>query len=293
MEEALGGQTLIRLRDFQAEEDAEFRYVSLLFEHVNADHTAFPVVNQATFAGRELTGEASERGATAAHVVVRLPGQGAYDVGKCRCVLEAVPGVSRRMVEWLMCRQLRRVSDADEWDFPDPRETRKGRKGPGRLRYTPRLELHADVGRRAGPDGRPGRVLTSMTFTKRGERQNVAQPTDVRHEDFEAAVEVKIRAEQGPEDPALLHRWAANIRQSYEARGYETRLAFRHVSGDVEKGAVNAALDGATDLLMCSRELVDYGATPKVCVGSIDAEVARSLKAVCARDEIWPPPHPR
>jgi hypothetical protein len=68
------GYNFLRLRQTKWEGAADStRYVALLFEHINQDLRSFPVVHTTTFQGREIEGEAEERGATAAHAVVRLP----------------------------------------------------------------------------------------------------------------------------------------------------------------------------------------------------------------------------
>ncbi len=283
------GLDAIRLSDALFDDDGAFAYVSLLVEHVKASATAFPVVHQGTFAGRELSGAEKERGAAAAHLVVRIPMAGAYDDGKCRCVIEAVPGVSRRLITYLLCRQLRRISDAEDWSYKDVRTARGKKPKEVNIKFTPRLELFADVGRKLGDASAPARALRSMAFTKRSERLSVGQPTDIEHMDFDADVLVTVKADQGPLDQVARLTWAGRIRKLYEDRGYSTRLMFRDAGGDIEQGTVQAAMDEASDLLMCSRDLVTYASMPKVWEPKLNADVVRSLKAVSNRDEIWQP----
>ena len=283
------GLDAIRLSDVLLDDDGAFAYASLLVEHVKASAAAFPVVHQGTWAGRELSGEEKERGAATAHVLIRIPMPGAYDDAKYRCVIEAVPGVSRRMITHLLCRQLRRISDAEEWSYRDTRTGRGKKPKEVNIRYTPRLELFADVGRKLGNPDAPARALRSMTFTKRSARQDVGQPTDVEYTDFNADVLIRVRADQGPPDEVARLTWAARIRKVYEDRGYSTRFLFRDNGGDIEQGTVQAAMDEATDLLMCSRELLAYASMPRVWEPKLNADVVRLLKAVSNRDEIWQP----
>jgi hypothetical protein len=46
-----------------------------------------------------------------------------------------------------------------------------------------------------------------------------------------ADVEVRVNANQGPEDPAERQSWGSSVRKHFEDRGYETRIYFRHALG--------------------------------------------------------------
>lgn len=58
---------------------------------------------------------------------------------------------------------------------------KKGRSIEKEYRYTPRLELFADIGRKIDFALSGGRELAHMTFTKRSEKQSIAKPTSVTH----------------------------------------------------------------------------------------------------------------
>jgi hypothetical protein len=113
------GYNFLRLRQMKWEGRADdTRYVTFLFEHINQDLRRFPVVHTTTFEGREIEGDAEERGATAAHIVVRLPPESELNLGNYRCAIEVVPPITRTSVEWFLSRQLRReVEQAGGWTF--------------------------------------------------------------------------------------------------------------------------------------------------------------------------------
>ncbi len=192
------GHSLIRLRQLKFENQGKRSYAVLLMEYVDESQRTFPVVHTQTFDGREIAGEEQERGAMTAHVVVRLPEKGAYDDGTYRCAIEAVHGITRRDVESFIDRQLRREG---EWTFSVtvPKKKAKGNETKTYL-YHPRLEFFADVGR-ALQTLTEGRILSQMVFTKRSQRQQIGQPTDVIHEDVLADVEYRISARQAELDP--------------------------------------------------------------------------------------------
>jgi hypothetical protein len=141
------GHNFLRLRDMKWEGRVDdTRYVTLLFEHINQGLRSFPVVHTTTFKGREIEGDAEERGATAAHVVIQLPPESELNLGNYRCTIEAVPAITRISIENFLSRQLRReVEQAGGWTFVVT-ETGRGKRPMTReIRYSPRLELLADV----------------------------------------------------------------------------------------------------------------------------------------------------
>jgi len=282
------GHDFIRLRHLRIEEDgAEFCDVILLIEFVDWSRRSFPVVDTNTYDGREIEGEESERGGTTAHVVARLPKEGRLDLGSYRCAIEVVHPISRADIQYLLCRQLRRHSKAEEWAFPVTVVDRKsGRETTKEYRYTPLLEFMSDVGRRLNV-ATEERELSLMVFTKRHERHSTAQPSAIVHEDFLADVEYRVGANQAPADPEEKKSWLEGIKSDFELRGFKTRLFYKHPNGAVISGEVHQAVAGAADLLMCPREHISLARLPKTWVSTINSEVVTKMRALLDRDELW------
>ena len=282
------GLSFFRISDIGFSATNQQRYATLLIEHVNRDLTSFPVVDVTTFEGRQIQGAITEKGAATCHLVIRLPDEGALDHGRYRCLIEVAPSLSRRAIEHLLCRQLRRVSDATGWTFDVDTSTRK--KGVSRksYRYTPKLELHVDVGRRLGSIP-TGRELSMMTFTQRSSRQSIGTESDINYNDFDADVQLKVSAKQGPTDPLERGKWALGIRKYYERNGYETTMSFRYPGSKVASGQMHPAIDGATDLLLCPRELVDLPGEPTIWEPKVNAGTVGALREVLEKDELWEP----
>jgi len=279
------GHDCIRLRHMRLEEVGEFVYATLLVESIDVNARSFPVVHMETYDGREISGETKERGASTAHIVVRIPKQGIYDDGKYRCAIESVHPITRAEIETLLCRQLRRHSDGEEWTFTV--HVNKGKKSEQKnYRYTPRLELNADVGRGLNV-GVEDRIPTHMVFIKRAEKQTIGKGTAIDHEEFLADVQLRISASQGPADPADRRTWMQQIQDWYRQRDYEVRLYFRHANGGIIGGDVHKAIAGAADLLMCSREHISLTKPPKRWVSTINGEIATALRELVDRDELW------
>jgi hypothetical protein len=133
------GYNFLRLRQMKWEGRADdTRYVTFLFEHINQDLRRFPVVHTTTFEGREIEGDAEERGATAAHIVVRLPPESELNLGNYRCAIEVVPPITRTSVEWFLSRQLRReVEQAGGWTFVVTETARGKRPTTKEFKYSP------------------------------------------------------------------------------------------------------------------------------------------------------------
>jgi hypothetical protein len=312
------GHNFLRLRQMQWEgRPDEIRYVTLLLEHIDQDLRRFPVVHTTTFEGREIEGEADERGATAAHIVVRLPPESALNLGNYRCVIEVVPPVTRTSIErFLSCQLRREVLKDGGWMFTVT-ETSRGKKPVTKeFKYFPKLELYADVGSKFDGDITDGRILASMVFTKRKERQSIGRPAHVKEEHIRAEigfgatsttpidpvdtdadvleesvladVEIRVNASQGPSDIAEKRSWAATVRKHYEDLGYKSRLYFRHaVGGPMFAGDVHPAVAGASDLLICPKESICLSEPPKQWRPESDAETVEKMKAILDNDSLW------
>jgi hypothetical protein len=304
------GHNFLRLREMKWDgTPEETRYISLLLEHINQDLRSFPVVHTTTFQGREIEGEAEERGATAAHVVVRLPPESALNLGTYRCAIEAVSPITRSSIERFLSRQLRReVALSGGWTFSVTETGRGKRPITKEFQYSPRLELYADVGRKFSGDLTDGRILTSMVFTKRKERQAIGRPAEVAHDDVVAQVgfvvtsiapadseasvladvEYRVSASQGPSDPAEKRSWVSSVRKHFEDRGFESRLYFRHVlGGPMFAGDVHPAIAGASDLLICPKEVVSFSKPLKQWRPTIDPEAIEKMKEILDNDSLW------
>jgi len=280
------GHDLLRLSKTLFEEGPEARYVTLLIEHIDHRVRSFPVVHMKTFDGRDISGEEEERGASSAHVVLRLPKEGAYDDGNYRCAIENVPsGVTRKLIETFLIRQLRRACDG--WTFSANVQKRGKKARTTEYRYYPRLEFFADVGRKLGEFVVEGRTLTHMVFTKRSEKASIGQPTAVAHEDIIADIEYRISAKQAPSDPAEKRSWIEKVKRDFEMRGFESRLYYRHASGAAMGGGIHQDIDGAADLLICPKEVISLGEQPKRWRNSICTEMVSEMKALLDRDALW------
>ena len=96
--------------------------------------------------------------------------------------IEAVHSIPRRVIEKVLCRQLRRQAAADELEFSVKQFGKKGKIVERNYRYYPQLELFADIGRKIDFALWGGRELAHMTFTKRSEKQ-IGKPTSLEHKD--------------------------------------------------------------------------------------------------------------
>jgi hypothetical protein len=278
------GCNFLRLRQCRFEEHGGHMYAILLMEFVDQSVRSFPVVNTKDFSGREISGDDEERGATAAHVVVRMPMPGTgFDDGNYRCSLETVSPITRRDVEGFLSRQTRR---AEDWIFSVDIRDKAGKKLTKAYRYHPKFNLFADIGRKMNTFT-DGRVLNYMLFTKRAEKQSIAKPTAAVHNDVYADVELKISAKQGPDDQQEQQSWAESLRQAYKQRGFESRLYYRHIYGGVLSGEIHQAVDGAADIMMCPKEIITLKKNPKRWTSTINAEIASGMITLLDKDELW------
>lgn len=284
------GKNYLRLRNmrFPQTDNNSPRYVTMLFEYWDSNRKNFHVADPETFQGRSLAGNGNERGVVSAYMIVRLPSAGAFNDGRYRCVVEVMPAITRRVIEHFLCRQLRRVSDREEWTFEVEKTGSKGKVQRTQYRYTPALELHGDVGRRL--DGEARRIMTGMTFTKRAERHRIGDTTDVQQRDFTADVRAQVSLTQAPDDPAERRSWVDRVKDQYLKRGYTVTYSWRNPAGDMFSGAVHSTLDGAADIVMCRREIVTFPAAREAWEPDLDNGVINALKAVLDKDELWERP---
>jgi hypothetical protein len=280
------GHDLLRLSRAHFEQGSDARYITLLIEHIDQRVTSFPVVHTKTFDGRDISGDEDERGASSVHVVIRLPKEGAYDDGNYRCAIESMSsGVTRKQIELFLTRQLRRA--CPDWTFSATVHKRGRKPKTTEYRYYPRLELFADVGRKLGEFVSEGRTLTHMVFTKRSEKESIGQPTAILHEDVIADIEYRISAKQAPADPGEKRTWIENVKQSFELRGFESRLYYRHASGTAMGGGIHQDIAGATDLLICPKEIISLMDQPKRWRNTICPEIVGQMKALLDRNALW------
>jgi hypothetical protein len=280
------GHDFLWLRQLRFEEKAAWRFAILLFEFVDQSKRSFSVVDTLKLTGREISGENDERGSRSAHVVIRFPIK-QYDDGSYRCAIEVAHSITRGDIENFFCRQLRRQSSADESTFSARSVDKKGKAIDKTYRFTPRLELFSDIGRKLDFALSGGRELSYMTFTRRSERRSIGKSTAVMHEDVIADVEYKVSAKQGPDDPKERLRWLGNVRSHFESIGYESRMYYRNLGGGILSGQVHQALAGATDLVMCQKELISLTRSPKDWYREIDPEIADQLVALANADQLW------
>jgi hypothetical protein len=286
--EAGHGYNFVSLRQIKFEESDTRKYAILLFELVDQDRRSFSVVNTRTHAGREISGEDDERGGISAHMVVRLP-KGGFDDGSYRCTIEVAPSLTRSEIEQFLCRQLRRQAAAEDWTFT----ARVSDKKTGKLldreyHFHPRLELVADIGRKISFTLAGGREVARMKFIKRSERHSIGQPSAIEHEEFVADVVHTVKASQGPEDPDRRQTWLQQVWNHFvKERGFEVKLVYKNLEGGTVTGNVHQALAGATDLVMCQRELISLSKPPRDWHSRINAEIVGHMVALLDRDELW------
>jgi hypothetical protein len=279
----------IRISKISFEGDSTNRYAVLLIEHVDQMQKGFPVVNMQTFEGREIEAEELERGACSIHVVIKLPDDGAYDDGSYRCAIETVPaGISRNLIEILLCRQLRRAGKVTPWEFSVDRKGKRGKPIKAKLlQYTPRLELFADVGQKLSEFTNMGGKFSHFIFTKRSEKQSLALETDIHHEDVLADIEIRVSGKQAPVDSEEKYGWIDRVKQFYEMRGFTSRLYYRHASGAQTSSDKQDDIADAADLIMCPKEVISLLSPPKRWRADFCPEVVSSLKSLVDRENLW------
>ncbi|MCA1433452.1 hypothetical protein I6F33_10730 [Bradyrhizobium sp. BRP20] len=279
------GLNFIWLRDLKCHTRDGFRYYQLLLEYVDQQKTTFSVVDTANLNGRDISGHENERGCVSAHVVVRTPVV-AVDSGDYRCVIEVAHSINRKMIEDFLCRQLRRWATQDElsFDVPVPDPKRGNVLKP--YRFNPRLELHADVGRNVGSATGPGAEISYLIFTKSKEKQSIAGKTHVINEEFDAQVQLKVSAKQGPNDPKARFEWMNALRTYYTQRGYKIKVSFRHVNGAMITGSLPDALAGASDLMICTKDVISLQAA-REWYTTVNRDVVKQMEALLDKDSLW------
>ncbi len=187
------GCSFTRISDLRIEKTATHQYVCLLIKFTDMSIKGFAVEDTVDFTGREIAGYDTERGVTAVHLVARLPlDESQFEDARYRCVIESNTPLTRAHVEHFLCRQIRRHTDAEDRSFTVVRQKGRGKPTSKSLRYTPRLELHSDVGRSLASDAPGARELSQMVFTKRAERHSVGKEVEVKQRDYFANVEIKL-----------------------------------------------------------------------------------------------------
>jgi hypothetical protein len=278
----------IRLKSISIATQGDYRYATLLLEHLDMDAKQFPVVDAATYQGREIEGEENERGATTTHVVFRVPGEGGYDDSKYRCAIEATGNITRYEIGSFINRQLKRHAKQNGWTFGVEKTDKKGKKIKTHYKYWPKIDLLADVGRALKGLGVGGSEVSSMVFTKRHEKRSTGDKTSVKHENFLADVTFRVTASQGPDDPIKRKAWLTTIKDHFALLGYETRLYFKHSSSKIVTGGeVHKSIEGALDLVMCPKEPILLKSAPKDWLPKIDSHISSEMRKLLDRDELW------
>lgn len=282
------GSNWLRLRQIKFSEANDFRYATLLMEYVDQRERSFPVVHITKFEGREISGEEEERGAIAAHVVIRMPTTD-YDDGSYRCAVEVMPSIPRRDIEGFLSRQVRRYADSIELSFSVdvPGKGKKRKSVTKTFRYHPKFALVADIGRKLSELTAGGRVLSHMIFVKRQEKQSIGKRTSVAHDEFYADVELRVSAKQAPSDPEEQKGWLHRVTEWYREMDYEPRVYYRNISGGVLSGEVSHAEAGAADLVMCPRETITLDKQPSRWRATINAEIEKKMKLLLDNDALW------
>ncbi|UQD96128.1 hypothetical protein [Bradyrhizobium japonicum] len=282
------GLNFILLRDMKIDQDGEYSYAKLLLEFVDHGKRTFSVVDTESLEGRDIAGEKNERGGISTHIVVRLP-KSQHDDGQYRCAIEVAHSFNRQMIETFICKQLRRWARAEELTYPvrAPDKRKPGQMNTKDYKYTPRLELVADVGRTLSFATAGGRELAQMIFSKRSAKQSIGGKDHVVDEEIIADVELRVKAQNGPADPLERIKWFTGIRSLYETNGYKTSLSYRQLNGGVVTGKVHQALAGATDLVMCQKELMSLKHDYREWYPKIDDEIADQMATFVDKDELW------
>ncbi|WP_424630053.1 hypothetical protein [Bradyrhizobium sp. SYSU BS000235] len=282
------GLNFIWLRDIKVKKSGQYSYAKLLLEYVDQGKRTFSVVDTESLEGRDIAGRKNERGGVSAHIVVRLPTT-QHDDGQYRCAIEVAHSINRSMIESFINRQLRRWARADEltYEVHSPDKKKPGRMNTKTYKYTPRLELLADVGRSLSFATAGGRELAHMIFSKRSAKQSIGGKDHVLDEEIIADVVLKINAHRGPNDPVERIKWLTGLRTLYETNGYKTKLTYRQINGGTITGKVHQALAGATDLLMCQKELMSLKHDYRDWYSEIDDQVADQMATFVDKDELW------
>jgi hypothetical protein len=275
----------IRLKKLKLLSHDDARYAVMLIETVDHKIRTMPVLDVVNFTGRDIAGEENERGTSSAHVAVRLPNMDSYDDGRYRCVVEAVTGISRKKIETLFNRQLRRFAKANNFTFDVDVPHGRGKRSVKSYIYYPKILLATEVGRTPFSDERE---LASMVFTRRAEKQRMTSQTSMFQDEVIADVEYRVSAQQGPRDSGERLRWLSSVRNWYESKGYKTKLYFRHIGKSAKiSGNLHQSLEGAADIMICAREEIETAVPQIKWVDDIQPEVQEAMIGLLKRDELW------
>ncbi|MGY2843387.1 hypothetical protein ACVIWU_006737 [Bradyrhizobium sp. USDA 4509] len=281
------GHDCFRLSQLRVDTDGSSRFIVMLFEFIDDSQGTFPVVDLETFAGREISGKDMERGASSAHVVVRLPNGEDFDDGNYRCALENVQPITRKAVERFLNRQIRR--DGSQVYSVTSIDKKTKRSGSKDYSYHGRFDLVSDLGRSL-TQGAGEKLLSQVVFTRRQERVAIGQPTAVNHEEVIADMEVRISGKQAPAEPEERIGWITRLRKKWEDQGYQTKLYFRTVGGGVMGGDIHRDVESATDLMLCPKEYVTLSKPPKRWTERFNPEMVNKLKDILRKEELWQRP---
>lgn len=277
---------MMQICELVIETHGDYQVAIMLLQYVNGDQRSFPVVHRKTMVGRELQGDADECGARAAHIAVRLPVEGISDTGAYRCVVEHVDGIRRRDIELLFRRQLRTWAKESDLQFSVsiPRKRTPLVKA---YKYYPRFTLLADVGRQMKGGGLLLENLSQMVFTKRAEKQMTADKTSIIHQDVIGDVEVRIPASQAPKDLNERLKWLGEVQTWFKTNGWSARLYYRHGKRGQLSGTVDKAVEGAMDLLMYPKQIVELSAEPRIWRSASDRETVDQMIGLLNDDSLW------
>lgn len=280
------GKNCIRVAKMELSSSESWNYATFLLNYIDNSVRSFPVVDIVNYEGRDLAGGENERGSFSAHMVVRYPNGDNYDDGSYRCTIESVSNITRRTIEILIDRQLRRYASVLDWKFSVETSKKSKNDKVKEYKYYPKVGLFADVGRSLQGLSKGGKTLSHFVFTNRSEKQAIAQATAVSHEDLYASVEIKISAKQAPDDVEQKKQWLSSVKSYFEKRGYDTKMYFRHIKGEIS-GSVHPSLAGATDLLLCPRESIYTTVEPQKWFDEIQPEIRDEMKKLLDRDDLW------
>ena len=64
-------------------------------------------------------------------------------------------------------------------------------------------------------------------------------------------------------------------------------MSYRNIGGGILSGQVHQALAGATDLVMCQKELISLTTSPKDWYKGIDEDVVTQMIGFTNADQLW------
>lgn len=281
--------SFIRASKIQKDVSDDLIY-TFLIEFVNDSLKSFSVVDIETFEGREITAQPRERGSFSTHVVMRLPKPGDKDLAEYRCAIEYSPNVRRLDIQALFVRQLRRIAKVEGWDFPEERTSKRGQPlKPNMFKYHPKLEFAVDVGR-SMKSLSVGKSLSKILLTKKAEKQSIGLPTEVRHMDVVADVQMSISGKEAPADPGERASWLDKLLSAAHADGFRSRVYYKGAGGKPIIGSLEHEVASAIDLMMCPRETIMLAVEPPPWRRTIDEDTTSKMVALLRDDKLWERP---